>query len=123
MIGGAGTVVYNNHGDATVKIKNNHTGRVQRVRIEADGQTFSCPLGIDDKVKPYDIAAGRIKMTLLRVRRQERAIMRRYPGHLAPGPVVDHVSALNSRDDKLVAAYNTKIRAHNAILRRDCSPA
>ena len=34
LIGGAGTVVYNNHGDATVKIKNEKTGRVQRVRIK-----------------------------------------------------------------------------------------
>jgi hypothetical protein len=34
LIGGAGTVVYNNHGDATVKIKNEKTGRVQSVRIE-----------------------------------------------------------------------------------------
>jgi hypothetical protein len=122
LIGGVGTVVYNNHGDATVQIKNNKTGRLQRVRIEAGGQEFSCPLNIDDKLKPHDIAAGRIKLTLLPLRRQERVIMRRYPGGVAPGSVVDRVDALNRRDDRLVAAYNTQIRAHNAIIRRNCSP-
>jgi len=40
LIGGAGTVVYNNHGDATVKIKNEKTGRLQSVRIEAGGKSF-----------------------------------------------------------------------------------
>jgi hypothetical protein len=122
LIGGVGTVVYNNHGDATVQIKNNKTGRVQRVRIESGGQEFSCPLGIDDQLKPHDIAAGRIKLTLLQVRRQERAIMRRYPSGVAPASVVDRVNVLNSRDGRLVEAYNVQIRAHNAIIRRDCSP-
>jgi hypothetical protein len=122
LIGGAGTVVYNNHGDATVSIKNKNTGRVQRVRIEADGKTFSCPLGTGDKLKPYDIAAGRIKLTLLQVRSRENAMFRRYPTHRAPGSVVDRFNALKRRDHRLVGAYNAEIGAHNAILRRDCTP-
>jgi hypothetical protein len=121
LIGGVGTVAYNNHGDATVKIKNDQTGRVQRVRIDAGGKEFSCPLGIDDKLKPYDLAAGRIKLTLLGVRRQVRTILRQYPSQEAPGSVVNRFDALQRRDDKLVAAYNVEIRGHNAIIRRDCT--
>jgi hypothetical protein len=84
LIGGAGTVVYNNHGDATVKIKNEKTGRVQSVRIEAGGKSFLCPLGMDDKLKPCDLAAGRIKLTLRQVRGEEHAILRQYPSHRGP---------------------------------------
>jgi hypothetical protein len=120
LIGGAGTVVYNNHGDATVKIKNEKTGRVQSVRIEAGGKEYLCPMGINEKLKPYDLAAGRIKLTLRQVRRVEHALLRQYPGG-APGSVVTHYNALGRRDDRLVAAYNREIRGHNAILRRDCS--
>jgi hypothetical protein len=120
LIGGVGTVAYNNHGDATVKIKNNKTGKVQSVRIEAGGKTFSCPLGIDDKLKRYDIAAGRIKLTLRQVRGEEHVLLARYPAG-APASVVTHFNALRRRDDRLVAAYNGEIRSHNAILRRDCT--
>ena len=121
LIGGAGTVVYNNHGDATVKIKNEKTGRVQSVRIEAGGKSFLCPVGTDDRLRPYDLAAGRIKLTLRQVGRQERAIFRQYPSHRAPDSVVTHFNTLRARDDRLVTAYNGEIRSHNAILRRDCT--
>jgi len=121
LIGGAGTVVYNTHGDATVKIMNEKTGRVQSVRIEAGGKSFLCPLGMDDKLKPYDLAAGRIKLTLGQVRGEEHAILRQYPSHRGPDSVVTHFNTLRRRDDRLVAAYNGEIRSHNAILRRDCT--
>src|SRR6266536_368979 len=117
LIGGAGTVVYNNHGDATVKIKNEKTGRVESVRIEAGGKSFLCPVGTDDKLKPYDLAAGRIKLTLRQVRREEHVLLAQYPGG-APASVVTHFNTLRRRDDRLVAAYNGEIRSHNAILRR-----
>lgn len=120
LIGGVGTVVYNNHGDATVKIKNEKTGRVQSVRIEAGGREFVCPMGINEKLKPYDLAAGRIKLTLLRVRRVENALLRRYPSG-ASDAVVTHFNTLKRRDDRLVAAYDREIRGHNAIIRSDCT--
>lgn len=120
LIGGAGTVVYNNHGDATVKIKNEKTGRVQSVRIEAGGKSFLCPVGIDDKLRPHDLAAARIKLTLRQVRREEQVLLRKHPSG-APDPVVTRFNALRRRDDRLVAAYNGEIRSHNAILRRDCT--
>lgn len=120
LIGGAGTVVYNNHGDATVKIKNEKTGRVQRVRIKAGGKSFLCPVGIDDKLKPYDLVAGRIRLTLRQVRREEHVLLAQYPGG-APASVVTHFNTLHRRDDRLVAAYNREIRGHNAVLRHDCT--
>jgi hypothetical protein len=48
-----------------------------------DGTRFSCPEATSDQLKPYDIKAGRIKLTLLSVRRSEHAIERRYPRHVA----------------------------------------
>jgi hypothetical protein len=77
-------------------------------------------MGINEKLKPYDLAAGRIKLTLLRVRRVEHALLRQYPGG-APDAVVTHFNTLKRRDDRLVAAYNREIRGHNAIIRRDCN--
>jgi len=42
---------------------------------------------------------------------------------VAPAPVVDRYNALGRRDNRLVAAYNAEVEAHNAILERDCTPA
>lgn len=62
LIGGAGTVIYNNNGDATVKIKDDRTRKVQTVRLGgAGGKSFSCPSGTREKFEPYDIRLGRIK--------------------------------------------------------------
>jgi len=63
LIGGAGTVVYNNHGDTTVKIKNDKTGRVQSVRIEAGSR---CPAGIETgrSCQPSPIPAGQYNAPL-----------------------------------------------------------
>jgi hypothetical protein len=123
LIGGAGTVVYNNNGDATVKIKNKETGQVQTVRLNgADGDSYSCPQGTHDKIEPHDIRLGRIKLTLQQVRREERKIERQYPDHVAPGTVVDRVRALVRRDDRLASAYNAEVDTRNAILEQNCTP-
>lgn len=122
LIGGAGSVAYNQHGDATVKIKD-ASGKVHSVVIKSNnnGKSFSCPTGTHDRLRPYDIAAGRIELTLQTVRRSERAIVRRYPGHDAPRAVILRYRALAHRDDRLVAAYNAQIDAHNTIIDRACT--
>jgi hypothetical protein len=122
LIGGAGTVIYHNNGDATVKIKNDKTGQVQSVLIRgAGGKSYSCPSGTREKLNPYVIAGGRIKLTLRQVRRQESAIMKRYPNHRAPDSVVVRYKAIARREGRLVAAYNAQADAQNAILDRDCT--
>ena len=121
LLGGAGTVAYNNHGDATVKIKDAH-GQVHTVVIKGNsGKQFSCPSGTDDKLKPYDLKAGRIELTLQGVRRSERAIQRRYPKAAAPEKVIVTYKTLIARDDRLVDAFNSQVTAHNAILNRNCT--
>jgi hypothetical protein len=123
LIGGAGSVVYGHNGDATVRIKDSKTGQVQTVHIAGSGKSYSCPSGTHDKLEPHDLRAGRIKLTLHRVRTQEHALERRYPGGRAPARIVVRYKALNSRDGSLVAAFNSEIDAHNAIIDRDCSAA
>ena len=121
LIGGAGSVAYNQHGDATVKITDQN-GQVHSVQISsANGTSFSCPSGTDAKLEPIDIRAGRIKLTLQALRRSERQVMTKYPTHTAPHAVVVRYAALIRRDDRLVDAFNAEIDAHNAILHRDCT--
>jgi hypothetical protein len=121
LIGGAGTVIYNHNGSTTVRITDPKTGQVQSVSIGASGQAFSCPAGTRNRLEPYDLEAGRIKLTLLRVRRVERAIERRYPSHNAPSSVARRYNALLRRDNRLVSAFNRAVGAHNAIISRDCT--
>lgn len=124
LIGGAGSVVYGHNGDATVKIRDPQSGKVQTVHIgSGGGPRYSCPRGTHDRLAPYDIQAGRIKLTLLRVRRQELALERQYPSHRAPHRVVLRYRALRRRDDALIAAFNAEVDARNSILERDCRPA
>jgi hypothetical protein len=123
LLGGAGTVAYNNHGDATVKIKDAH-GQVHTVVIRSNGgKQFSCPSGTDEQLKPYDVQAGRIELTLQVVRRSERAIEARYPGSVAPHTVVVRYRTLHARDNRLVAAYNAQVTAHNSLIARNCTQA
>lgn len=122
LIGGAGSVVYDHHGNATVKITNK-SGQVQTVHIGgAGGRMYSCSARTNNELSRYDIALGRIKLTLKPVRRSERQIGLRYPGHQAPDSVVRRFNALVRRDRQLVRAYNKEVAARNAILVRDCSP-
>ena len=122
LIGGAGSVVYNQHGDATVKIKD-AGGQVHSVVIGSDGKQFSCPPGTHEQLQGYDLRAGRIKLTLQAVRRTEHAIEARYPGSVAPHPVVVRFKALHARDNRLVDAYNLQVDEHNAVITRNCTPA
>jgi hypothetical protein len=124
LIGGAGSVVYNHNGDATVKITD-AAGHVQTVQLgSGNGRAFSCPDGTSDKLKATDITAGRIKLTLQKVRREEAALERRYPhGRGATQRVVARYSALVHRDNRLVDAFNAAIDAHNAVLHEDCKLA
>lgn len=121
LIGGAGTVIYNHNGSTTVRVKDSKTGKVESVDIGGAGKAFSCPAGTHNKLEPYDLEAGRIQLTLLRVRSVERGIERRYPGHHAPTVVARRYNALLRRDDRLVSAFNRVVDAHNAILSRDCT--
>ncbi len=123
LIGGAGTVIYNHNGSTTVRIKDPQTGKVQSVSIGGTGNAFSCPAGTHKKLEPYDLAAGRIKLTLLRVRRTERALERRYPAHNAPVAVARRYNALLRRDGRLVRAFNRMVDAHNAVIDRLCKPS
>jgi hypothetical protein len=123
LIGGAGSVAYNHHGVATVKIKD-PSGHVQTVSLGAgDGRTFSCPSGTHDKVAPLDIRLARITLTQRAVRRSERAIERRYPTtSKPPSAVIRRYKALIRRDDRLTTAYNATVDQHNAIIDRLCKP-
>jgi hypothetical protein len=122
LIGGAGTVAYNQHGDATVKIKDKN-GSIRTVLIKSDGgMRYSCPAGTHDKLMSFDIQAGRIKLTMRDVRREESKLDNLYPSHKAPHKVVIRYNALLRRDHRLVAAYNAEVDAHNAVLGRDCTP-
>jgi hypothetical protein len=121
LIGGAGSVVYNQHGDAIVTIKDK-AGRTQTVSIASGGARFSCPGGTHDKVAAHDLRAGRIKLTLQQVRRTELRLERLYPDHNAPSSIVARYNALADRDHRLVTAYNAEIDAHNAIIDSDCTP-
>jgi|RhiMetdeSRZDD1v2_1073273.scaffolds.fasta_scaffold2734450_1 hypothetical protein len=122
LIGGAGSVAYNDSGDATVKITNPESGVVQSVTLSGGGGNYSCPDGTSEKVEPHDIRLGRIQLTMQQVRRQIRTIERRYPGNVAPPAVVHRYNALADRDDRLVDAYNAEVDARNAIIDRDCTP-
>jgi hypothetical protein len=119
LIGGAGNVIYNSNGDATVKIKDAN-GHVQSVTIAGGGAAYSCPDGTHDKLASYDIRLGRIELTLRQVRRGEQTIEKQYPKR-APHRVVVRYKGLVQRERKLVDAYNVQVDARNAILDADCT--
>ena len=116
LVGGAGSVVYDDDGSATVKIKD------QRVRLGggAGGKMYSCPPGTKGKLSPHDIRAGRITLPLRQVRRQERKIDKQYPGTTAPRLIASRYNGLLRRHKRLIAAYNTSVDRRNAILEADC---
>jgi hypothetical protein len=124
LIGGAGSVAYNQHGDATVKIKDS-SGHVHSVRIAADdGRSYSCPSGTHKKVAPLDIRLGRIKLTQQGIRASERAIIRRYPNGTKPSAaVIRRLTTLLHKDERLTRAYNATVEQHNSIINRLCKPA
>jgi hypothetical protein len=123
LIGGTGAVAYNHNGSTTVRIKDAKTGKVESVNIAGVGKPFTCPAGTRNKLEPYDLTAGRIKLTLRGVRRIERRIELRYPSHHAPDAVARRYNALLRRDGRLVSAFNRTVDAHNEIINRDCTPS
>lgn len=122
LVGGAGTVAYDHHGNATVKIKDTSSGIVHTVHIGGGGgPVYSCPAGEHNKLSKYDITLARIKLTQQPIRNTLREIERRYPDHRAPAKVASRFNALLRRDQRLVRAYNAEVDARNAILHQDCS--
>jgi hypothetical protein len=122
LVGGAGTVVYNQHGDATVRIKGPN-GKVQTVQLKGNGKSFSCPAGTHDTLEPLDIQTGRIELTLRQVRSSEIKLERQYPnGSGAPRAVVLRYNALLRREKNLVAGFNADVSRHNAYIDQNCTP-
>ncbi len=122
LIGGAGSVIYKDNGDAVVQIRDKNTGKVQSVQIGgAHGRWFSCPAGTRDKVEPFDITLGRIKLTLRQLRRKEHGVEQRYPSHYAPSAFVDSYRALLRRDHRLVSAFNVEMDKRNAVIDQECT--
>ncbi|HST17047.1 MAG TPA: hypothetical protein VLK36_05220 [Gaiellaceae bacterium] len=120
LVSGAGKVAYDKNGGATVKITDSKTGQVQSVHITGDGKSFSCPAGTRAKLEPGVVELGRIELTLQKVRGQEAAIHRRYPGRVAPHAVIVRYNGLVRREGRLVAAYNANVDEHNAVIDRTC---
>jgi hypothetical protein len=121
LIGGVGAVTYSDDGTPTVTVKDHGTKSKVTLPMERDGKTYHCPTGTQDKVSPYDVNAGRIKLTLQKVRQQEKAIKKRYPGTRAPKVIADRFNKLARRDDALVDRFNIAVDERNAIISRDCT--
>jgi hypothetical protein len=124
LIGGAGSVAYNDDGTATIRIDERNTPNDAsddaRVTFKANGKTYSCPPGVEAQLEPGDIKAGRIKITLKRNRQQLRVIEKAHPDSVLPPAVYDEYQRLTKRDDTLVAAFNDEVSRHNAILKKNC---
>ncbi len=123
LVGGVGAVTYDDGGNATVTVTDKK-GHKESVQIGgSNGKSYSCPDGTEAKLEPIDIHAGRVKITLRRVKKRIDAIEARYPSGEAPGKVVDRYRALGKRENKLVDAFNSAIDQHNAVLKENCDPA
>jgi flagellar capping protein FliD len=142
-------VVYNDSGDATVKIKENGVTRTVKIGGASDGPGYSCPKDVvEEKIDPTVKLAGRIKLTLHDVETQIDpleaqidpleaqldTLNERYPGGTAPGAVASRYNSLlarykslSSRYNSLVeraegleSAYNRTIDKHNAVMAQEC---
>jgi hypothetical protein len=76
--------------------------------------------GIDDRLLPYDVRAGRITLTLRQVRKQEKAIEKARPDGNASKAVSQRYVRLTRKDARLVDLFNDTVDERNAILERDC---
>ena len=56
------------------------------------------------------------------VRKDMRAIEKRYPSARPPAKVVARHDRLAKRGRRLVKAYNAAIDEHNAVIASDCEP-
>jgi hypothetical protein len=135
LVGGTAAVVYNDSGDATVKIKENGVTRTVKVGGASGGPKYSCPEDVvEEKIDPSIKLAGRIKLTLHDVETQIDplesqldALKNRYPNGEAPGSVVTEYNGLLPRYNGLVdraeglqSAYNKAIDRHNEIMAQEC---
>jgi hypothetical protein len=121
IIGGVGAVSYGDDGTPTVTVDNHGQKSKVTLPLEVNGKTYTCPAGTREKRAPYDVAAGKVLITLRQVRRQEAAIEKRHPGRTAPAAVADRYNALVSREGRLVRAYNRQVDKANAIIDSDCT--
>ena len=123
LVGGVGAVTYDDDGDAKVTITDGKTGKKASVELRAgDGKTFMCPATASERVDASNIRAGRVKITMRRVRGSIKALERRYPSGEAPGVVVDRYNGLARRHKRLVRAFNVEVERHNAIIEAECDP-
>jgi hypothetical protein len=135
LVGGTAAVVYNDSGDATVKIKENGVTRTVKIGGASGGPSYSCPKDVvEKKIDPTVELAGRIKLTLHDVetqldplKSQLNTLKEQYPSGEAPGPVVNEYNGLRSRYNSLVdraeglqGAYNEAIDKHNAVMAEEC---
>ena len=125
LVGGVGAATYNDDGTTTVTIDEHNTPDDARddarVTFKTEGKAYSCPEGVEEKLEPGDIEAGRIQITLRRTRKQLRAIEKSHPGDTLPPAVYDGYHKLSERYDALVDRFNDQVDRHNAILEADCT--
>lgn len=121
LIGGVGAVTYGDDGTATVTIDDHGTKQTVSLPMEIGGKSYRCPDDTEAKISAFDINAGRIKLTLQRVRQQEKVIDKRHPGRTVPKRVAVKYNKLLRRDDVLVDRFNSAVDERNAILRTDCT--
>ena len=118
LVGGAGAAGYSDDGSPTVKTRTSVATINRRARDSGQG---ALPPAAAHKLWPHDIRAGRITLTLRRVRRREKAIERRYPSRDDALPcTVANARRPRRRDDRLVAAFNEQIKRRNAIIDEEC---
>lgn len=122
LVGGAGSVIYNHHGGATVQIRDKN-GHVQNVQLDFGKKSFSCPSGEQAQLEPLLIRQGRIKLTLQGVDKDLQKILKEYPGAHPniPHAVLVRAKSEYARVKPLVKAYRAAVDQYNAKLRRDCA--
>jgi hypothetical protein len=140
LVGGTAAVVYNDSGEATVKIKENGVTRTVKIGGASGGPSYSCPEDVvEEKIDPSVKLAGRIKLTLHDVETQIDplesqldplksqidslesqldTLNERYPGGTAPGPVVSRYNSLSSRYNSLSSRYNSLRPRYNSLVDR-----
>jgi len=121
VLAGAGAVTYDSDGSATVTVKDQGIERKVTLPMQAGGPNYKCPDDIKEKLSPYDILAGRMRLASQDVRRDLKALEARYPDRDAPVSVIRQYHAMAQRDDRLVNRYNRAIDKRNAAIAADCS--
>ena len=128
LIGGVGSVVYNNHG-ATVRIRGSN-GQMQSVHIGFGKHRYECPSGESQKLNPLVIREGRIKLTMKDVVAELRRLKAKPPGAHASrqaiaryNAVVPRYNAALRRARRLGSAFDATAHQYNAIIDSDCTAA